>query len=288
MAIELDAALIRRLVGEALEEDRAADDATTAAVVAPDQRGRGTFLAKAPGVIAGLAFAEAAFRELDAGITWATTAADGQAVTPGLTIATVEGPLGSLLRSERTALNFLAHLSGIATATAEMVRLLEGTGCRLRDTRKTIPGLRIPEKYAAQVGGAATFRTDLADAVMVKDNHLAALRARELDIPDAVRLARAKYPELRVEIEVTTFDEACLAIEAGPDDILLDNMDPAEIRRVVEFAGGLDHPPNLEASGGITTENAREYAETGVDYVSIGAITHSAPALDLSLEIEGV
>jgi len=288
MAIELDAALVRRLVGEALEEDRAADDATTSAVVSPDQRGRGAFLAKAPGVIAGLAFAEAAFRELDAGVMWAATAADGQVVTPGLTIATVEGPLGSLLRSERTALNFLAHLSGIATATAAVIRLLGGTGCRLRDTRKTIPGLRIPEKYAAQVGGAATFRTDLADAVMVKDNHLAALRARELDIPDAVRLARAKYPDLRVEIEVTTFDEACLAIEAGPDDILLDNMDPAEIRRVVEFAAGLEHPPALEASGGITTENAREYAETGVDYVSIGAITHSAPALDLSLEIEGV
>ncbi|MEX0683776.1 MAG: carboxylating nicotinate-nucleotide diphosphorylase [Dehalococcoidia bacterium] len=288
MAITLEPALIQRLVAEALEEDRADDDATTAALITPGQHGRGIFIAKAPGVIAGLAFAEDAFRQMDPDCDWSPTTIDGDQVAPGLIIATVEGPLGALLRAERTALDFLTHLSGVATATADIVRLLEGTGCRLRDTRKTIPGLRLPEKYAAQVGGAETFRTDLAAAVMVKDNHIAALRARELDIPDAVRLAREAYPELRIEVEVTTLNEAVLAASAGADEVLLDNMSAEEVRNVVETVTVRTPRLPLEASGGITAENVREMAETGVDYVSMGAITHSAATLDISLKIEGV
>jgi len=288
MAIALGPDLVARLVGEALAEDRADADATTGALVAPGQHGRGAIVAKAPGVIAGLAFAQSAFRQMDADVAWQPTTADGEPVSPGDTVATVDGSLGALLRAERTALNFLTHLSGIATAAAAVVRLLDGTGCRLRDTRKTIPGLRLAEKYATQAGGAETFRTDLADAVMIKDNHLAAVRARELGIPDAVRLARETTPGLRVEVEVTSIDEAREAIESGADELLLDNMPPAELRPIVELAANRDPRPLLEASGGITAENAREYAEAGVDFISIGAVTHSAPALDLSLDIEAV
>lgn len=286
MAITLEPELVTRLVREALAEDRAADDATTLALVTPDQRGRGAIIAKAPGVIAGLAFAQSAFRQSDADIIWRPALADGESVTPGDTVAVVEGSLDGLLRAERTALNFLTHLSGIATAAAAVVELIEGDGCRLRDTRKTIPGLRLAEKYAAQTGGAETFRTDLADAVLIKDNHLAAVRGRGLGIPDAIRLARENDPAKRIEVEVTSIEEAREAIEAGAGELLLDNMTPAEIRPIVQLAADHDPRPLLEASGGITAANAQEFAAAGVDFISIGAITHSAPALDLSLDIE--
>jgi len=286
VAITLGPELVTRLVGEALAEDRADDDATTSALVTRGQRGRGTIVAKAPGVVAGLAFAHRAFRQMDADVAWQPSTADGESVSAGTTVATVEGSLGALLRAERTALNFLTHLSGVATAAAAVVGLLEGTGCRLRDTRKTIPGLRLAEKYAAQAGGAETFRTDLADAVMIKDNHLAVVRARELRIADAIRMAREANADLRIEVEVTSIDEAREAIEAGAGELLLDNMAPAEIRPIVELAANHDPRPLLEASGGITAENAREYAEAGVDFISIGAITHSATALDLSLDVK--
>ncbi len=285
MAITLAPELIARLVGEALTEDRADDDATTNALVTPGQHGRGAIVARAPGVIAGLYFAHEAFRQMDTGLDWRPSTVDGGTVSPGAEIAEVEGSLAAILRGERTALNFLAHLSGIATAAAAFVELLEGSGCRLRDTRKTVPGLRLAEKYAAQTGGAETFRTDLADAVMIKDNHLAAIRNRELSIADAVRLAREANPGLRIEVEVTSLEEAREAIESGAGELLLDNMTPAQIRPIVELAAEADPRPLLEASGGISAANAREYAETGVDFISVGAITHSAPALDLSLDI---
>ncbi len=286
MAITLEPELVTRLVNEALAEDHAADDATTLALVTPEQRGRGAIIAKAPGVIAGLAFAQSAFRQVDADIIWRPALADGGSVAPGDTVAIVEGSLDGLLRAERTALNFLTHLSGIATAAAAVIELLDGTGCRLRDTRKTIPGLRLAEKYAAQTGGAETFRTDLADAVLIKDNHLAAVRGRGLGIPDAIRLAREKNPAKRIEVEVTSIEEAREAIESGAGELLLDNMTPAEIRPIVQLAEDHDPRPLLEASGGITAANAREFAVAGVDFISIGAITHSAPALDLSLDIK--
>ncbi len=288
MAITLDPELITRLVREALAEDRAAEDATTPALVTPDQRGRGAIIAKAPGTIAGLAFAQSAFRQVDADILWRPATADGETVAPGDTVAIVEGSLDGLLRAERTALNFLTHLSGIATAAAAVVELIEGDGCRLRDTRKTIPGLRLAEKYAAQTGGAQTLRTNLADAVLIKDNHLAAVRGRGLGIPDAIRLTREASPGLRIEVEITSIEEAREAIESGAGELLLDNMTPAEIRPIVKLAKDHDPRPFLEASGGITAANAREFAEAGVDFISIGAITHSAAALDLSLDIKTV
>jgi nicotinate-nucleotide pyrophosphorylase (carboxylating) len=286
LARPLDPALIRQTVRVALAEDRASEDVTTAALVPEDQQGQAVLCAKGEGVLAGLALAEAVFAAEDEALRWRTLKADGDALRPGERIAEIEGSLASILRGERVALNFLTHLSGVATAAAEVVRALEGTECRLRDTRKTIPGLRLLEKYAVSVGGGTNHRLDLADGVLIKDNHIAALRERERDVGDAVRIAREAHPRMRVEVEVADVAEAREAIKAGAEELLLDNMSPGEMRKVVALAARKDPRPVLEASGGITLANARRVAETGVDYISMGAITHSAPALDMSLEVE--
>jgi nicotinate-nucleotide pyrophosphorylase (carboxylating) len=282
-ALQLHPAHLRRLAENALMEDEAWHDVTTEALVPAEQKGRAVIVAKAEGVLAGLPMAEAVFRAVDPSLVWRPLAADGARVSPGEALAKVEGPLAAILRAERVALNYLTHLSGVATATARLVEAVAGTSCRLRDTRKTTPGLRTLEKYAVRVGGGENHRFTLADAVLIKDNHLAALRARDLDIADAVRLAREAAPaEMRVQIEVTSVEEAREALAAGTHELLLDNMPPEEMRQVVDLAKG---KAVLEASGGITLANARRVAETGVDYISVGAITHSAPALDLSLEL---
>ena len=286
MSDGLDPALLRRLAEAALAEDRADHDVTTLALVPPEQAGRGVVIAKAEGVLAGLPLAAAVFAAVDGSPVWRPHTEDGRPVSPGDRAASVEGPLSSILRGERVALNYLTHLSGVATAAAAVVRALAGTGCRLRDTRKTIPGLRALEKYAVRVGGGTNHRLDLADGVLIKDNHLAALRVRGLGIGDAVRLAREANAGMRIEIEVTAVEEARQALAAGTDELLLDNMPLEMMREVVSLAAACDQRPALEASGGITLENARAVAETGVDYISMGAITHSAKALDLSLEVE--
>lgn len=283
---ELDPQLVRRLVEAALSEDHAERDVTTQALVPPGQRGRAELLAREQGVLAGLPFARAAFAAVDASLGWTELAADGEAVTPGAVVARVEGSLASIITAERTALNFVCHLSGVATAANNVARLLEGTSCRLRDTRKTVPGMRDAEKYATRMGGAKNHRRDLSDGVLVKDNHIAALRSRDLSITDAVRLTREANQGLKIEIEVTTLDEAREAAAAGADELLLDNMTPDEVRTVVRDLEPRGKRPSLEASGGITAENARAYAEAGVDYISMGAITQSTRALDLSLEVE--
>jgi nicotinate-nucleotide pyrophosphorylase (carboxylating) len=277
---------LRRLAEAALAEDRADHDVTTLALVSAEQAGWGVIIAKAEGVLAGLPLAAAVFSAVDSALVWRPHTEDGRPVSPGDRVASIEGPLASLLRGERVALNYLTHLSGVATAAAAVVRALEGSRCRLRDTRKTIPGLRALEKYAVRAGGGANHRLDLADGVLIKDNHLAALRARGLGVADAVRLAREANPTMRIEIEVTTVGEAREALAAGADELLLDNMPLETMREVVALAAAHEPRPALEASGGITLANARAVAETGVDYISIGAITHSAPALDLSLEVE--
>ncbi len=282
-ALQLHPAHLRRLAENALLEDQAWDDITTAALVPPEQRGRAVVVAKAEGVLAGLPMAEAVFHAVDPSLAWRPLAAEGARLMPGQAVAEVEGSLAAILRAERVALNYLTHLSGVATATARLVEAIAGTRCRLRDTRKTTPGLRALEKYAVRVGGGENHRFGLADAVLIKDNHLAALAARGLGIADAVRLACQAAPAgMRVQIEVTDVEQARQALAAGAHELLLDNMPPAEMRRVVELAKG---KAVLEASGGITLANARQVAETGVDYISVGAITHSAPALDLSLEV---
>jgi nicotinate-nucleotide pyrophosphorylase (carboxylating) len=284
--LTLDEAELRRLAESALAEDRADEDVTTAALVPENQTGRGLIIAKAEGVLAGLPIARAVFAAAGASLAWRAEQEDGHRLSPGDRIVTIEGSLASILRAERAALNYLTHLSGVATATAAVVRVLEGTGCRLRDTRKTIPGLRALEKYAMRVGGGTNHRLNLAEGVLIKDNHLAALLDRDLGIAEAVRLARQANPDTRIEIEVTTVDEARQALEAGADELLLDNMPPDQMRQVVTLAAARDPRPALEASGGISLENAPAVAQTGVDFISMGAITHSAEALDMSLELE--
>jgi len=274
---------LRRLAKTALEEDKAGQDVTTAALVPPEQEGRGIIIAREEGVLAGLPMAEAVFKAVDPSLQWQPLAAEGSRLSPGQEIARIEGPLAAILRGERVALNYLTHLSGVATATASLVAATAGLPVGIRDTRKTTPGLRTLEKYAVRAGGGQSHRLTLADAILIKDNHLAALRARGLGIAEALRLARQEAPAgMRVQIEVTTVDEARQALEAGARELLLDNMPSEDMRRVVEMARGR---ALLEASGRISLENVRRVAETGVDYISVGAITHSARALDMSLQV---
>jgi nicotinate-nucleotide pyrophosphorylase (carboxylating) len=280
----LPADAVRRAVAVALAEDGAWRDVTTAALVPPDQQGRAVIIAKATGVLAGLPVVEAAFHALDPSLSFEAAAVEGARLSPGQVVARVSGALSPILRGERVALNFLQRMSGVATHTARLVDALEGLPTRLLDTRKTTPGLRALEKYAVRVGGGHSHRFNLADGILIKDNHLAALKGRGVDIVHAVRMARLASPHtLRVEIEVTTVDQALEALAAGAEVLLLDNMKLEDMRRVAAVARGR---ALTEASGGITLSNVRAVAETGVDFISVGAITHSAPALDMSLEVE--
>ena len=279
-----DASLIRDVVRRALEEDGAERDVTTQALVPPHQPGRGVFLAKGNGVVAGLPVAAAAFAALDATIALDAHVDEGAWVEPGAVIATVEGRLAPILSAERVALNLLQRLSGTATLTRALVDAVAGLPVRVIDTRKTTPGLRALERYAVRAGGGHNHRYNLSDGVLIKDNHIAAGRTRGLAIGDVVREARAAVPHtLRIEIEVTTEAEAEEAVAAGADVILLDNMTVAEMARVVGLMKGR---AQTEASGGVTLENVRAVAETGVDLISSGSLTHSAKALDISLDIE--
>ncbi|MCH8283539.1 MAG: carboxylating nicotinate-nucleotide diphosphorylase [Chloroflexi bacterium] len=276
---------VEDLVRRALDEDAAEADVTTQALVGASETGAGVFLVKAGGVLAGLPVAEAVFHAVDPSVAFQARAADGQRVRRRHVVATIEGPLASLLVGERVALNFLQRLSGIATLTARYVRAVRGTGAEILDTRKTTPGLRRLEKYAVRMGGGRNHRMDLSDAVLIKDNHLAAIRAQGLTIKDAVRRARSQAPPgITVEVEVTSVDESREAVDAGVDVVLLDNMGLDAMRRAVLAARG---KARTEASGGITLSTVRAVAETGVDFISVGALTHSAKALDISLEIEG-
>ncbi|HXH21671.1 MAG TPA: carboxylating nicotinate-nucleotide diphosphorylase [Dehalococcoidia bacterium] len=271
------------LVRAALVEDGAFRDVTTSAIVPPDQQGRGNFLAKESGVICGLTVATTAFTAVDPEIELRTRVVDGDWVHAGTEFASVVGPLGAILSAERVALNFLQRLSGIATTTRAFVQAVAGLPVRVLDTRKTTPGLRVLERYAVRMGGGFNHRFNLADGVLIKDNHIAAGRSRGLSIPDVIKRARDLSPHtLRVEIEVTTLEEAQQAIEGGADIVLLDNMPPPLMAQIVEMARGRCL---FEASGGVTLENIREIAETGVDFVSSGSLTHSARALDISLEV---
>ena len=284
MADSLDIALVRRIATAALEEDGAGDDVTTRALVPADQRGRGLIVAKAVGVVCGLPVAAGVFAAVDAAIAFEPLVADGTAIAPGDALARVKGPLAPILSAERVALNLLQHLSGVATATRRMVDAAAGLPVRILDTRKTTPGLRALERYAVRCGGGRNHRFNLSDAVLIKDNHLAACRARGLSIAQVLEQARRGAPAgMSVEIEVTNVDEACEALEAGATALLLDNMPLDEMRRAVELAQGR---AQVEASGGVRLETVRAIAETGVDAISAGGLTHSAAALDMSLEIE--
>lgn len=280
----LDPALVGPIVEAALEEDAAHNDVTTRALIPPDQKGTATIVARAEGVVAGLPVAAAVFSALDSSLLFDAMTQDGATLSAGDIIARVTGKLAPILSGERVALNLLQRLSGIATATQCLVQAVAGLDVRIMDTRKTTPGLRALERYAVRAGGGHNHRFDLGDAVLIKDNHLAAARARGLSIGGTVQQARGAVPQtMRVEIEATTASDALEAVEAGADIVLLDNMAVEEIRRVVKAANG---QAVIEASGGVTLESVRAIAETGVDVISVGAITHSAPALDMSMEVE--
>ncbi|GIU94538.1 MAG: nicotinate-nucleotide diphosphorylase (carboxylating) [Gaiellaceae bacterium] len=268
---------LEQLVERALAEDVGAGDVTTEAIVPPGQTATAELVVKEPGVVFGLEVAEAVFRSLAEGIAFEALAAEGTRVGAPSVVGRVTGPLGAILTGERVALNFLGRLSGIATLTRRYVDAVEGTGCVILDTRKTTPGLRSLEKQAVVAGGGRNHRFGLDDGVLIKDNHLRAAGS----LTEAVRRARA-VTDLSIEVECDTLEQVSEALAAGVDAILLDNMTLAELRRAVELAGGR---ARLEASGGITLEDVRAVAETGVDEISIGALTHSAPSLDVSLEL---
>ena len=274
---------VRDIVGRALAEDLGHGDVTTDALIPPDSRGQASVVVKAHGVVAGLEVALEVFRQVDTSTAARVRVADGSAVSPGDVVADIEGSVAGILKAERVALNFLQRLSGIATATAAYVKAVEGTKARIIDTRKTVPGLRQLEKYAVRAGGGHNHRYNLADGILIKDNHIAALRARGLGLAEIVAMARARSPHtLLVEIEVETVEEAVEAIEARADAVLLDNMTPDDMRRAVSIADGR---ALLEASGGVTLDTVRAVAETGVDLISVGALTHSVRALDISLDM---
>jgi nicotinate-nucleotide pyrophosphorylase (carboxylating) len=269
------------LIGRALAEDVGPRDVTTEVVVPPGTRARARVEQKAPGMVYGLDVAEAVIRRLDPELTWRAVRAEGEWLDdPPAAVAEAEGDARALLTAERVALNFLQHLSGIATTTATCVRLLQGTGVEVLDTRKTIPGLRELEKAAVAAGGGRNHRQGLYDAVLVKDNHVAVAGG----IGEAVRRALANRPAgIAVEVECGSLEDVRVALEAGATHLLLDNMEPAQLRRARELAGD---QVTLEASGGITPASLPSLADAGLQFVSLGFLTHSAPALDLSMSIQ--
>jgi nicotinate-nucleotide pyrophosphorylase (carboxylating) len=279
---ELDPGLIERLARAALEEDRAFEDVTTLATVDPALTGTATFLAKEAGVLAGLAIAAACFRIVDGRCTFEPHAAEGERFGPGDRLATVTGPVRALLQAERVALNFLQRLCGTATLTRAFVDAVAGTGAVILDTRKTTPGLRDLEKYAVRCGGGTNHRRDLAAMAMVKDNHREAIRREGLTLAEAAGAIRRRSPGVSIEIEIDRLEQLEEALAARPEWILLDNMSVAEMAEAVRRTAGR---ARLEASGGVRLDTVRAIAETGVDAISVGALTHSARALDISLEL---
>jgi nicotinate-nucleotide pyrophosphorylase (carboxylating) len=275
----------RRLVELALQEDVGAGDLTSQAVIPETLAGRGVFVARAPGVLAGLPAAALVFATLDPRVQFEPLLADGAAVQPGSRLARVGGPMRSVLSGERVALNFLQHLSGIATQTRRYVDAVAGLKCQVLDTRKTLPGWRLLEKYAVRCGGGHNHRVGLFDGVLIKDNHLRALGLGKKEIRTAVEAARRLHgPAVPVEIEVDDLPELDEALRCGPDIVLLDNMPPEAMREAVRRRDAVAPRVLLEASGGVTLATIRAIAETGVDRVSVGALTHSAPALDIALD----
>lgn len=269
----------RELVARALLEDLGEGDVTAEAVVPEDASGHATIMQKEPGVLFGLDVAAEVFRQTGAGELEAVAAEGEWRDHVPAEVARIKGPARALLAAERTALNLLCHLSGVATLTARFVREVEGTGARVLDTRKTTPGLRALEKAAVAAGGGTNHRMGLYDAILIKENHAALAGG----VGEAVRRAREARPDLPVEVECRDLDEVRQGAEAGAKRLLLDNMSPAELRTAVAAARKAGQAPELEASGGVTLATIGEIGATGVDYVSVGALTHSAPALDLSM-----
>ncbi|WP_327587351.1 L-aspartate oxidase [Nonomuraea sp. NBC_00507] len=280
----LDAAEVDALIDRALEEDlQDAGDVTSLATIPAAQRSTADVVARKDGVVAGMAVAEAVFVRLGAGRT-ERRAKDGERVRAGDVLMTVEGPTRALLTAERTALNLLTHLSGVATLTGRWVEAISGTGARVRDSRKTLPGLRALEKYAVRCGGGVNHRMSLSDAALIKDNHVVAAGG----VAEAFRAVRERYPDLSIEVEIDRLDQLEAVLDEGAEEILLDNFTIEDTARAVQVVKNrAKNRVAVEASGGLTLESARQVAETGVDYLAVGALTHSAPALDIALDLRG-
>lgn len=277
MDVNPPAAAVRDAVARSLTEDLGPDGDVSAALV-EDREARAVVVSRQPGVLAGTAAAEEAFAQVDASTRVDWMVKEGELVAEGQKVATIGGRLVSILTAERTALNFLGHLSGVATATRFMVDEATAAGsARILDTRKTVPGLRVLQKAAVRAGGGTNHRMSLSDMVLLKDNHLVAM-----GITEAVAAARRKWPALKVEVECDRLEQVIEAVDAGADMVMLDNMSPEEVRLCVEKVGG--RCP-LEVSGGVTIENVAAYSAAGPDFISIGWLTHSSPSLDLSLEV---
>jgi nicotinate-nucleotide pyrophosphorylase (carboxylating) len=280
----LDPEEVRRAVRLALAEDLGDGDVTTLATVPERAVARAVMRAREPLVIAGLAVAEAAFRELAAALQMEPLARDGQRVAAGDALLKISGPARAVLSAERVALNFVQRLSGISSLTAQFVDAIRGTRAHILDTRKTTPGWRRLEKYAVTCGGGRNHRLGLFDMVLIKDNHLAVLRdARPGAVTAAVGQARTRYPRLKIEVEADTLEQVEEALAAGADMILLDNMNVVQLRLAVQKCRGR---AQTEASGGVSLATVRAIAETGVEFISVGALTHSARAMDIGLDFE--
>jgi nicotinate-nucleotide pyrophosphorylase (carboxylating) len=268
---------LRDLVAAALDEDLVPLGDLTASLLPPDAVVSAAVVARADGVLAGVDAAHEAFRQVSELIAVEWTALDGERIAAGQQVALVSGPLAPVLTAERTALNFLGHLSGIATLTRRYVDAIAGTGARIRDTRKTTPGLRSLEKAAVRAGGGVNHRGNLSDGILVKDNHLAGM-----SIGEAVAAARRTWPARTVQVECDNFDQLAEALAAEADLVLLDNMSPTDVRDAVALVAGRGL---VEVSGGVTLETVAAYAGAGADLISIGALTHSAPVLDIGLDL---
>jgi len=282
--VKLSAAEIRRAVQLALAEDIGSGDATTLATVPANAKAKAVLRAREPLIVAGIEFAESAFKQLSPKIKTEKKFSDGMQANAGDTLLTVSGPARAILTAERVALNFVQRLSGVATLTSQFVAAIKGTRAQILDTRKTTPGWRRFEKYAVACGGGCNHRIGLFDMVLIKDNHLAALRNEKPNaIAAAVARAREKFPKLKTEVEADTLEQVEQAVNACADFILLDNMDLKQLRMAVKIVRGR---MKTEASGGVNLETVRAIAKTGVDFISVGALTHSARAVDVGLDFE--
>jgi nicotinate-nucleotide pyrophosphorylase (carboxylating) len=275
---------VHQLIDAALTEDQVFNDPTTMTLVPPEIMGVGMIRAKALGILAGTDVALAVFQRVDPSLDTEALLSDGTELSPGADIARVAGSAGSILRAERIALNFLQRMSGIASDTHIYVEAVRGLNARIVDTRKTAPGHRYLDKYAVRMGGGHNHRLNLADGILIKDNHIQALRSREFGLPEVIKLALSRASHtIKVEVEVESLEQLREALAAGAHIIMLDNMTVDTMRQAMEIVAGR---AVVEASGGIDLETVRAVAETGVDLISVGALTHSVTALDISLDLE--
>ena len=275
---------VDKIINLALAEDIGCGDITSQIMMQPEQQGKAYIIAGEEGILAGGDIARQVFLRVEPALRVEILTPDGERVKAGDTVFTIAGSVAGILKAERVALNFLSHLSGVASETARYVARVQDTAAVITDTRKTSPGLRLLEKYAVRVGGGQNHRLHLGDGILIKDNHIAALRQPGISLKDIITRARQDAPRgAKIEIEVNTTPEALEVARAGVDVIMLDNMSTDEMKQVVEL---VPEQVKLEASGGINLDNVRAVAMTGVDFISVGAITHSAKALDFSLELK--